>query len=555
MLSSSTPARGDWTRWTGLPRPVVSGLALNLAVAGWLLVTCNATYWSKLLEIFGDRPLALVTFGTAVAMLMLFAVSLLAVGPLRKPVLAFLVVLAAVTSYYQEALGVVIDRDMIQNALTTTVSEGKHLVTPAFLGHVALRAGPGLVLVFWPRLRRASVGRGLLVWLGTCAVSLALTFGLLFTDLKDFSSVLRERKDLMGSTQPLMPLGGAIRYGKMMLRSRAIVAQPLGRDAVKGPFLAAAGKPVLYVIVAGETARAGNWSLGGYDRPTNPMLAERDVLYFSNASSCGTATATSLPCMFSHLPRTSYSYEAGLSHENLLDVLAHAGVKVEWWDNNTGHKSIAARLPSRQMAAADDPAACARGECIDQVFLPRLARLAETMTEDTVVVLHQIGSHGPSYWLRYPEDREVFKPACHTPELAKCSAQEVVNAYDNTILETDRFLSQIIDMMGAQDRVTPALFYVSDHGESLGEGGLYLHGAPWFMAPPEQTRVPMLMWLSPAFRDTLGLDTACLATRTGDSVSHDNMFSTVLGVMDIATSVRDDALDLTQGCRSQETAG
>ena len=555
MMSSSAPSRGDRKGPFGLPRPEISGVLLNLLVAGWLLATCNATYWRKLFEIFGDRPMALAAFGLAVAMLMLFVVSLLAAGPWRKPMLAFLVVLAAVTSYFQDTMGVVIDREMIQNAVTTTVNEGKHLITPAFLGHVALRAGPGLVLVFWPRLRKAGPLRGTLVWLGTCAVSLALTFGLLLTDLKDFSSVLRERRDLISSTQPLTPLNGAIRYGAMMFRSGTIVAAPLGRDAVKGPRLSAAPRPVLTIVVAGETARAQNWSLGGYSRQTNPMLAERDILYFSNASSCGTATATSLPCMFSHLSRSDFSYEAGLAHENLLDVLAHAGVKVEWWDNNTGDKDIAARVTSVRMSAQDDAAACARGECIDQVFLPRLARLAQTMTEDTVVVIHQIGSHGPSYWLRYPEDRETFQPACHTPELAKCNRDEVVNAYDNTILETDRFLSQIIDLMGAQDRVIPAMFYVSDHGESLGEGGLYLHGAPWFMAPPEQTRVPMLIWLSPAFRDVMALDAGCLASRTGESVSHDNMFSTVLGMMDIVTSVRDDALDLTQDCRPQESTG
>ena len=553
MQVTAAPDPGARSGRFRLPRPEVSAQLLNLLIATYLLATCNATYWGKLVEIFGDRPVAMVTLALAVWALFMLVVSLLAVGWLQKPMLAFLVVLAAVTSFYQDKLGVIIDREMIQNALTTTVNEGKHLITPNFLLHVLLRAVPGLVLVFWPRVRRRSFLRGTLAWVLTCGAAAAMVVGLLFTDLKGFSTSLRGRKDLIGSTQPLAPLGGAIRYARLLQKSAKIVTQPFGRDATKGPRLAGAGKPVLMVIVAGETGRAQNWSLGGYGRDTNPDLAKRDILYFSNVTSCGTATATSLPCMFSHLTRDEYSYEAGLAYENLLDVLSHAGVHVEWWDNNTGDKDIANRVPSRMMTKEDDAAACAEGECIDAVFLPRLAKVAETMTEDTVIVLHQIGSHGPSYWLRYPKDQEVFKPACHSPELATCSPEEIVNAYDNTIRYTDRFLSQVIDMLAGQDRVIPAMFYVSDHGESLGEGGLYLHGAPWFMAPEFQTHVPMVIWTPPAFRNAMGLDQACIGARKDQPASHDNMFATILGLMDIKTEVRDDALDLTAGCKGQES--
>jgi lipid A ethanolaminephosphotransferase len=343
-------------------------------------------------------------------------------------------------------------------------------------------------------------------------------------------------------------MGAALRYAKMMLKSTNIVLQPTGTDAKAGPFLAKAEKPVLMVIVAGETARAANWSLGGYKRDTNPELAKRDILYYTNATSCGTATATSLPCMFSPLTRDQYSYEGGLSNENLVDVLVRAGFAVEWWDNNTGDKDVAARIPSRMMTAADGEEFC-QPECIDGVFLKHLEEKAATMTGNTVIVLHQIGSHGPSYWLRYPQDAEVFSPACKTPELTECSTEEIVNAYDNTIAYTDRFLSQVIDLLDSHDRVIPAMYYLSDHGESLGEGGLYLHGTPYFMAPDYQTRVPMVLWMSDTFRDTLALDKACLGAGTGYDVNHDNMFSTVLGLLDVTTTARDPALDLAGRCR------
>jgi lipid A ethanolaminephosphotransferase len=528
--------------------PVLTPFALNALVATYLLALCNTTFWGHLFRIFEGRSVTALVFAGAVWALMLLVIALLAVRRLQKPVLVALVMIAAVTSYYVDVLGVVVDRDMIQNAMTTTFAESKHLITLHFVTHVVLYGVIPAVLVLLVRVRRGSVLRALAGTGIVAALSVALMVGLLFTNLKAYSTVLRADKELMGAVQPLAPLGGAIRYARMMVRSTQIVLQPTGRDAARGQLLASVGKPVLMVIVAGETARAANWSLGGYGRETNPKLAKRDIVYYPNATSCGTATATSLPCMFSPLTRADYSYEGGIGTENLVDVLSHAGFQVEWWDNNTGHKDVAARIPSRMMTSADGAEFC-QPECIDGVFLKSLQAKADTITEDTVIVLHQIGSHGPSYWLRYPADREIFAPACKTEELTECSTEEIVNAYDNTIAYTDFFLSQVIDLLDASDRVTPAMYYVSDHGESLGEGGLYLHGTPYFMAPEFQTHVPMVIWMSDRFRDSLALDKGCLAQASTNPVSHDNMFSTVLGMLDVTTSALDASLDLAGACR------
>ena len=530
------------------PRPELSPFALNALVATYLLALCNATFWGHLFRIFDGRSVTALVFAGAVWALMLLVISVLALRRMQKPVLVALLMIAATTSYYVDVLGVVVDREMIQNAMTTTLAESKHLITLRFVGHIALSGGVPSALVLWLRVRRAPVLRAAIGAGMVTAFSVALLVGLLFTNLKAYSTVLRADKELMGAVQPLAPLGGALRYAKMMFKSTQIVLQPTGTDATRGQLLASVEKPVLMVIVAGETARAANWSLGDYARETNPDLSRRDIVYYPNATSCGTATATSLPCMFSPLTRTEYSYEGGIGTENLLDVLSHAGFQVEWWDNNTGHKDIANRIPSRIMTAEDGPEFCFP-ECIDGIFLKSLQEKADTITKDTVIVLHQIGSHGPSYWLRYPADREVFAPACKTPELTECTSEEIINAYDNTIAYTDHFLSQVIDLLDTSDRVTPAMFYVSDHGESLGEGGLYLHGTPYFMAPETQTRVPMLVWMSKTFRDSLALDRDCMAKAAADPVSHDNMFSTVLGMLDVTTRAKDVTLDLAGACR------
>lgn len=536
----------------GLPRPVIAPVWLNVGAAIFIMLADNATFWSRSFGVFEGRTISALVFGVAVGAVVLLVISLFAVRWLQKPVLVFLLILSAVTSYYMDALGVMIDRDMIQNAVTTTVNESRHLITRSMLLHVGLYGVLPALVVAWVKVRRQSFIRGALGWALMSAGSAALCVGLLFSDFRGYSTVLRANKEVLGSVQPLAPLSATLRYATMMMKSSAVVVQATGPDARPGRFLAAASKPVLMVIVAGETARAANWSLSDYGRDTNPELAKRDILYYSKVTSCGTATATSLPCMFSPLTREEYSYEGGLTTENLLDVLARAGFKVEWWDNNTGDKAVAARVPSRFMTAADGAEFCTP-ECIDGVFLERLQRVADTMTENTVIVLHQIGSHGPSYWLRYPPEREIFAPACKTPELTDCTTEEIVNAYDNTIAYTDYILASVIDRIDATDRVIPAMFYVSDHGESLGEGGVYLHGAPYFIAPAVQTEVPMVIWMSERFSAALGQVPACLKKAVDEPVSHDNMFSTILGMVDVVTTAKTDALDIAAACR--RTAG
>ena len=510
----------------------------------------NATFWGRSFGVLEGRTASALVFGAAVAAALLLVVTLVAVRWVQKPVLVFLLILSAVTSYYMDALGVMIDRDMIQNAATTTMAESRHLITWPMVRHVLLFGFLPALAVLWLRVRPQGFLRGAAGWAAMSAGAAALCIGLLFTDFKGYSMVLREHKEVLGSVQPLAPLSATLRYAKLMMRSQAIVLQPTGQDAAPGRYLAAAKKPVLMVIVAGETGRAANWSLNGYARNTNPELAKRDILYYPDAVSCGTATATSLPCMFSPLTQAEYSYEGGLGTENLLDVLARAGFKVEWWDNNTGDKAIAARLPVRFMTAADGAEFCTP-ECIDGVFLARLQMVADTMTENTVIVLHQIGSHGPSYWLRYPPEREIFSPACKTAELTDCTTEEIVNAYDNTIAYTDYFLASVIDRIDAADRVIPAMFYVSDHGESLGEDGLYLHGAPYFMAPDVQTHVPMVIWMAERFSTALGLDQPCMKRQIGGQTSQDNIFSTVLDLLDVVTVAENEALDLADPCRDK----
>lgn len=531
-------------------RPEMSSFGVILGVSLFIMAAHNFTFWHRAWTVFDGDIRQIAGWGIAVWMLTVLTVAFFGFRWFLKPVAAFVLILSAVTSYYMDKLGIIIDREMIQNAMLTTMTESKHLITLSFILHVAIWGLLPAAAVLWVRIRPTPLFTNVWRWALTVILAVALFAGALFSDFKAYSAVARERKEVLASYQPGAAIAGAARYSKMMLRTKNITVAPLGADARKGPLITAAAKPVLTVVFVGETARAQNFGLNGYTRPTTPELAQRDVVNFTNVSSCGTSTAVSVPCMLSNLTRDGYSYDSGIRQENLTDVLAHADIDVLWWDNNTGDQGTAGRVANiRRMAPTDDPAACAQGECTDAVFLNPLKDALPTLQRDTVLFIHMIGSHGPAYYLRYPQEAEVFTPACRTAEFADCTTDEIVNAYDNSIRFTDHVIAQTIDLLAAQSAVIPAVFFLSDHGESLGEDGLYLHAAPYFFAPETQTQVPMVMWLSPLYQQALKVDPACLQTKSDKALSQDNVFHTILGLMDVVTTVRDNSLDLATACR------
>ena len=530
-----------------LKRPTLSHLTLNIIVAGYILAVLNSGFWSRLLTIFDGNALQIGLSALVIFALTILLLELLAPFRLQKSGAALLIMIAAAASYFEQAYGVLIDRDMVRNVFEATPAEARHLVNPSAVLTIGLLGVLPAAIVFWPHVRRWSLMHQLWRWPLGVAVSFAVGIGGLLVDFKAFSAVLRERHDLMGSYQPGATLNAVFKFGKEQFASAMPEAQPVAIDAQRGPYLAKADKPVLLVIFAGETVRAQNFGLNGYDRDTTPGLRQRDVINYPDVSSCGTSTAVSLPCMFSALTQADYSRERFLSQYTLLDVIERVGFDAHWYENNTNDYGIAARTGASRVDITLDPAAC-EVECTDEIFLPIIQQALDTITSDTVLVLHMIGNHGPAYYLRYPPTRAPFQPDCQTSEFAKCSGEQVVNAYDDAVHETDFVLSRSIDMLQDSDRAASAMIYLSDHGESLGENGLYLHAAPLFMAPETQTKVPMIMWLGDGFRDLMALDVDCLQQAAQRPASHGDFFHTVLGVLDIQTEIRDPALDLTEGC-------
>lgn len=536
-------------RLFGQNRPALTPAKLSLLVSLYLLVVLNSAFWARGAAVFSGHEGKLSLLAIALLLAHIAGLLLFSNKYVFKPVLIFLIIVAASAAYFVDEFGVIIDHDMIRNTITTTVNEARHLLTSDFLLHMVIYALLPILVVVAVLVKRDPFRKQMARTSANIAVCLLVGTAILYVNYPSYSSVFRERQDFMGVVNPAAPVAGAIKYIRRAMRETNVVAAPYGTDARPGAASRAAEKPLFVVLIVGETARAQNFGLNGYARNTTPQLARHDVINFTDTSSCGTATAVSMPCMFSHYTRANFSNRKAKASENLLDIAQRAGFQVEWWDNNTGHKGIAKRVANQKFSSGTDPSFCREGECDDGILTDKLRSFIANANSNTLLVLHQIGSHGPTYYLRYPEDMEVFAPACRTAQFADCSQEEIIAAYDNTILYTDKNVSDIIDLASQNsDRLASAVIYMSDHGESLGESGLYLHGAPYFIAPNEQTKVPFVAWFSDQFSDQMHLNTDCVRAKQDDPVTHDALFHSMLGLMDIKTSVHNSALDLFGTC-------
>jgi lipid A ethanolaminephosphotransferase len=536
------------------PRPELSVEVLALACAVFIVALENGRFWQAALAGRGWAEPA--TWGyaaavfTALTALYLAAAVLVCTRYTAKPVLSVFLIGSAAAAYYIDRYAVYLDPTMVRNVLATNYQEAAELLGWRLALYVLVLGVLPATLVWWPRLKRRPPARALAVRLAWIAAAVALATASLLLVFSDLASLMRNHKQVRYLITPgnVVASLASNAWGRGSRPEGPKV--PVGQDARLAASWHQRARPALFVLVVGETARAQNFSLDGYARPTNPELAKRDVVNFSHVTACGTSTEVSLPCMFSAIGRGDYDERRILGEESLLHVLARAGFGVLWRDNQSGCKGVCSGLPVQQMPTSGPPPLCADGRCLDDVLLDGLDTVARDAKGNLFVVLHELGSHGPAYFKRYPPAFRRFTPACENEDLRTCSREEIVNAYDNSLLYTDHVLGRLIDLLdAAQATHDTAMLYVSDHGESLGEGGLYLHGVPYAIAPDVQTHVPMVMWLSPAFRRDFGIDEACLRRRAGQPASHDNLFHSLLGVLDVQTSVYRPGLDLFAGCR------
>lgn len=536
----------------GLSSPNRSSAAAILLASVWLVVVDNGQYWKLIsgVSIGWDRPNPwfLVSIFFVSLTLVNLMLSLLTFGRITRYILSALLLLSAAAASFMDQYGIMLNQGMIQNIFETDRSEAMELINLKLLTD-AMVFGVMPAMLIWRLVPTRQSIPGILT---EKAIVLGLSF-LIITTLvapfyKDYASLVRNHREIRYLLTPANYLGSIYSYATDRSTQSTVVV-PIGEDARKTARWTGVNRHTLTVLVIGETARADNFSLGGYSRNTNPRLADEQIVYFSNVHSCGTSTRVSLPCMFSDLTRADYSRETAKNREGLLDVLNHAGIATLWIDNNSGCKGVCNHTPTRKPVRSTVEGRCVDGKCFDSVLLEELKKVAENIEADTVVVLHQRGSHGPSYYRRYPDEFRQFVPECRSDELSDCTREQIINSYDNTIVYTDFLLSQIIDLLDSYSaKLDTAMLYVSDHGESLGEYGLYLHGAPYFLAPGAQTHVPMMLWLSSGYQQEFRIDRTCLQNRRTETISHDHLFHSILGLLNITTTAYDRKLDIFSGC-------
>ena len=461
----------------------------------WITVAANGPFFDALSIIYGEGlaatlsllPVGVLLFALISIEMTLFALLL----PLSVTSFVFLSV-SALIQYYQIQYGTVFDATMIRNIVETDANEAGDLITWGLISHWLIWAFLPWGLIRWATASaeqrydwRARILGGALPLLLLILTVLPLS--------QHFATFFRVHRDTHPLTNPVYPVYSFLKF----LKKSSGSAEPSFHEVssfASTPLVSHGAD--LVVLVVGETARADHFSLNGYHRVTNPRLSARlNLVSYQEMIACGTSTAVSLPCMFSYLTQEDFEVETARYQENVLDTLRKAGVEILWRDNNSGSKHVADRVPYEGRSEWSAEGEDCDLECRDIGMLRGLETILGESPVDRLIVLHQMGSHGPAYFKRYPKQFEQFTPACRDLDLSNCTDEEIINAYDNTILYTDHFLDQVVELLERfQDKYEVTMMYVGDHGESLGESGLYLHGMPYAFAPEAQTRVPFLVW-------------------------------------------------------------
>ena len=554
-----------------LHRISLSSETLIVTTMAFFLVFANQAFWRRLSVGLGDVSASngltyLAVIGILLALLSLL-LGLFTPRVALKPILTALLVIAAGASYFMDNYGAVIDRHALQSAIESDARESAEWLSIAMLWPtLTIAVVPALIMWFGVEIIKRPLAQAMrrrIIMICGCGL---LVGALIAVKFQPLASLARNHAELRDLLNPLNVINATRTYIKKTGRTLPTVMRPVGADVKRGPSWfttaqlpnsGASRKPTLLLIVVGESVRASSFGLlsravDPSAPDTTPELAKLPITLFARTDSCGTNTATSVPCIFSNLGRENYDENQANSQDNLLDIYQRAGFSVTWIDNNTGSKNVARRATEIDVAHATDANFCVADGCHDEILLPQLEQHIAGIKTDTVLVLHMLGSHGPAYFERYPERFARFTPECKSVELQHCSKAELQNSYDNSVLYSDFVVAEMIKRLQKADSLQTALFFVSDHGESTGEHGFFLHGAPYAIAPNEQTQVPMFFWLSNEFERARAIDPSCLAQKKVAATSHDAVFSMLLRLMDLHTDAYRAELDPISSCYREQ---
>ncbi len=535
----------------------VDSLLLTFIFSVYFALVMNIPIYGKFYGIFSEMESVNIGFAISIPILLIAAFNIIfnlfSWQFLLKPIFISLILSSSMVSYTSFHYGVIFDQGMIENAFETHSSEALSYVNAASVQWFLLTGLLPSILIGWVKITYSKTIFHQVGYKILSMVAAILAIGVIyFFFYKDYASVGRNNSYLNRVIVPAHIYSTAKFVNKNYL-SEPVVFKHIGTDAKQAPApVAGNGKPTLTILIIGETARSQNYQLNGYGKETNPFTSKQNVISFQDVSSCGTATAQSLPCLFSNFNRDNYNRNQARSQDNLLDIMSYAGISTLWKENDGGSKGVSNRIEHIDIDPKADTPLCDGSTCYDEILLENLDSEIAAMTGNKVIALHVIGSHGPTYYKRYPKEMEAFTPSCNRSDIENCTNEEIVNVYDNTIRYTDYVMSKTISKLESySEEYNTALVYISDHGESLGENGMYLHGTPYKLAPEGQTQVPMIVWLSEGFKEDKSISQDCLEAKAkNETLSHDNYFHSMLGLMDVETSVYNPELDFFKTCKS-----
>jgi lipid A ethanolaminephosphotransferase len=514
---------------------------LIFLVSLFLTVFGNIVFFKEVLKVFPFQSSTWFLFSVFCVLLFFISLifTLISSRWTTKPVLILILLISSSVSYFMQTYSVIIDSTMIQNSMQTNFGEAFDLLTWSLVGYFVVLGVLPSYLVYKADVVYGGFKKELVLKLKALGFYIVVIVVLLFSFSKYYTSFFREHKPLRFYTNPTYYMYSFGKYVSETFSTNDMTLKSTGQDAKQR----SRDKKRVVIMIVGEALRADRISLNGYQKETSPLLKKQNIINLSNLYSCGTTTAISVPCMFSIYDRGDYSYKKGKYTENVIDVLSHTNtIDLLWRDNNSDSKGVATRIDYEDYRSPSINTICDI-ECRDEGMLVGLEDIVEKSDNDVFIVLHQMGNHGPAYFKRYPKEFEKFVPVCSTNQIEKCTVEEISNAYDNTVLYTDYFLDKSIKFLkNYDDRFDTALIYMSDHGESLGENGLYLHGMPYLIAPDHQKHVAGFIWLGDGLRSKV--DTETLMRVKDKEYSHDNLFHTILGVMGVTTEVYDKDLDI-----------
>lgn len=432
-----------------------------------------------------------------------------------KSLLVLFFIINAIAVYFINTYGVLIDKTMIGNILNTNYAESSSFFSIKLIVYIILFGVLPSIYIIKVKIINVTWKKFAI----TSSLTLLFIFVLVFANASNWLWIDKNAKTLGALPMPWSYTANTYLFyaGKHKSNEKEIL---LPDATIKD------NQKSIVVLVIGESARSQNFSLYGYKKNTNPLLSKMDNLFHFDATSCATYTTAGVKCILEH-ENTDQLYEI------LPNYLYRNNVEVIWRTTNWGEPPVHIKNYQNRDALM---ANCKGEGCeFDEVLLDGLKeQILASEKNKILVVLHTSTSHGPTYSKKYPAQFETFKPVCNSVELGDCSQEELISAYDNTIVYTDYILSRLIEDLKHLNEYKSTMIFVSDHGESLGEKNLYMHGVPMSIAPKEQYEIPFIVWLSDRSKEL----------KPNKILSQNHIFHSVLNFLNIESPVYNEGMNI-----------